>query len=132
MDLSFLKGSACDVESQDTYGVYQAHFSLILSGHSDRRWVAYSFDNNNIEDDEDEEDKNSKDDKCPLREDMMALDAEGYTDMPIFDPREYFLLTFRSQMDRILKEWTYLVRHIDRDVHAYVCRIPLSPSSNIS
>lgn len=130
-NLSFLKGGTSDVKGLEVYGIYRAHISLVISGPSDWRWVAYSFDSHDFDDEdsdvEDSEDDESEDGEsegndlqdgdCPFLEDPMAqVDANK----PIYNAREYFLLTFHNQMARVVEEWKYLVRRIERNIIAYV------------
>jgi len=131
-DVSFLNRSVSDVKGQETYGIYRAHISLVISGPSDWRWVAYCFDSHGFDDEDsdaedseddesedgDSEDNGLQDGDCPFLEDPMAqVDAN----QPIYDPREYFLLVFQSRITRIVEEWKFLVRWTERHISAYVC-----------
>ena len=94
--------------------MHQSHISLVMYGLSDRRWVAYAFDKNTF-DDKDLEDEIYSYEK--FHEDPIAkVDA----DLPIWDPREYFLLIFKTRMYQVLKEWRNLIRWIERSVDGYV------------
>lgn len=114
MDLSFLQTEALKSQGQK-YGIHHSHISLVMYGLSDRRWVAYAFDQNTFDD------KDLEDEIYPsenFHEDPITkVDA----DLPIWDPREYFLLTFKTRMCQVLKEWRNLVRWIERSIDGYVC-----------
>jgi len=134
-NVTFLKRRPSGVTGQEIYRIYRAHISLVLSGSSDRRWVAYCFDDDGFdgedddfeedEDDESEDDESedilphaSQDDNCPFVEDPLT---QTDANKPIWIAREYFVLAVQNQMARAVREWTYLVRWIERNINSYVC-----------
>lgn len=133
-DLSFLKKETSD-KAREIHGIYRAHISLVISGPSDWRWVAYGFDSHDF-DDEDSDVEDSEDDESegedfegndlqdgdsPFVEDPMA---EVDANKPIYNAREYFSLIFQTKMARALDEWKHLVRWVERNINAYVCGYP--------
>jgi hypothetical protein len=57
----------------------------------------------------------------PLR---LYVDANN----PIWNPREYFLIILENQMCRVVKEWEYVVRQLQRSVKQFVCSAFVSQS----
>ena len=100
--------------------------SLVIYGISDRRWVVYAFDNDDLRDNdlevEDLEDENPRYKLGYFQEDPIASDGKVDANLPIWNPREYFLLIFQVRMGRILQEWKRLVRWLERNVEEYVCQ----------
>ena len=118
IDLSFLQTEAQKWQGQKTYGIHQAHISLVIHGLNNRRWVTYTFDNNSF-DDKDLEDQT--DPYEGFQEDPIASNGGVDANLPIWDPREYFLLMFKTRMSQVLMEWRNLVLWIERCIEGYVC-----------
>jgi hypothetical protein len=125
-DVSFLKRRTSHVNSQEVYGIYRAHISLVISGSSDRRWVAYGFDSHDFDDEDDDEDNESEygDSEGNGLQDgdfLEDLMTGGDTNKPIYDAREHFLQASQKQISRRgVEEWKYITRWIERNVDAYV------------
>ena len=96
--------------------MHQSHISFVMYGLSDRRWVAYAFDKNTFDD------KDLEDDIYPYEKFQEDPIAKVDADLPIWDPREYFLLIFKTRMYQVLKEWRNLIRGLERSIEGYVCR----------
>lgn len=124
-DVSFLNGEASNVKGQKIYGLYEAQFSLVISGSSEQQWGAYSFGSHDFDDedsdvgdseddeseDEDSEGNDLQDGDSPFLEDPIAqLDANK----PIYNPREYFLVVFQHRMVQVVEEWNSTVRGTER------------------
>jgi len=117
IDLSFLQTDSKS-KSQEIRGIYRAHISLAIYGVSDIRWVAYAFDNNDFDDKEfDEEDSEDDGDHYKVfQEDPIASNGEFDANAPIWDSREYFLMIFQNRIAKVLTEWEYLVRWVERNI----------------
>jgi hypothetical protein len=102
-DLSFLELSSPDKNTVRKLGIFEAHFSFVVCGWRENRWVAYAFDNTGL-DDEDAYDR------------IFYDDAEH----PIWDPREYFLTAVEARVIRAADLWEALVRGIERRITKYV------------
>jgi hypothetical protein len=123
INLSFLQTETPKTKGQEIHGIYRAHISLAIYGVSQRRWVAYAFDNNDF-DDREFGDGDSEDEGYPYKgfqEDPIASDGKFDANVPIWDPRVYFLFIFQNRMGQVLQEWEYLVRWIERNIERYVC-----------
>jgi hypothetical protein len=125
IDLSFLKIHNTKANDNVKYGLYNARSSLAIHGSDDRRWVAFAFVDRDF-DCEDLEEEN-----CCYRgaqDDPIALDGEqdpNYpvvdANMPIWDPREYFLRIFEIRMAKVLREWENVVRVVGVAIERNVC-----------
>jgi len=124
-DLSFLELQPFGSQNQRNYGIHQAQISVSICGSDDQRWVAYSFVDTHFDD-------NNLDDEIfsyeGIQDDPIAcgkIDAN----LPIGDPREYFLMIFEIQSNQVRKEWEYLVRMVERGIMQSVrILLPLSLS----
>ena len=114
-DLSFL-----NTNSREKYGICKAQFSLVICGSNYRRWTGYTFVNGNFDGD--------KDLLEDVQEDPIALDSQlganitaADVHIPIWDPREHFLMIFKSRISHVLKEWETLVRMLQHCIEQNVC-----------
>lgn len=128
IDLSFL---GLEMRKTRGYRLHQAHFTLVIYGLNNLRWVAYAFENNHhderFEKDLEEEKENYSYDS--FHEDPIASDGRNGVDanQPIHDPREYFLLVFEARTSRMLREWEYVIGHFQHSIDAFVCRSKVTP-----
>lgn len=86
-----------------------------MYGLSDWRWVAYAFEKNTFDE------RDLEDETYPYENFQEDPIAKVDADLPIWDPREYFLLIFNTRMCQVLEEWRNLVRWIERSIEGYVC-----------
>lgn len=116
IDLSFLETD--ESHGGTTYGLYQAQFSVVIYGMNETRWTAYAFENNHFderfENDLEEEEYSSLD----FQEDPIAGELDA--NMPITNPRVYFLRIFRARISQILQFWGDVIGHIDDRVRDHV------------
>ena len=110
-DLSFLELSSPDKNTVRKLGIFEAHFSFVVCGWRENRWVAYAFDNTGL-DDEDAYDR--------LFEDSYDRIFYDDAEHPIWDPREYFLTVVEARVIRAADLWEALVRGIERRITKYV------------
>jgi hypothetical protein len=117
-DLSFLKIQTSRSEDQKKCGIYEAQISFVICGSDNWRWVAYAF----VDTDFNGEDLGDEVFSYEgVHEDPIASDAKLDANLPIGDPREYFLMIFEIRMAQVLKEWELLVRTVERSIKRYVC-----------
>jgi len=112
-----------ETTKSEVYGIYPTNISLTISGINDQQWVAYAF-NNNAFDDNDFDDEDLDDELCSsdgFHEDPIASNGAVDANLPVWNPRIYFLIIFEIRMHRALNEWTFLVRWIERHIGAQVC-----------
>jgi hypothetical protein len=114
-DLSFLNPN-----SRAKCGICKAQFSLVICGSNYRRWAGYVFLKGDFDGD--------KDFLEEVHEDPIALDGQLDTNItavdvhiPIWDPREHFLMMFKSRISHVLKEWEALVRMLQYCIEQNVC-----------
>jgi len=139
-DLSILSEDSPAFQEQPKPYLHSAHFSFRLIGTNRRNWTAYAFARGERDDlvpDPEEPDEDGElvdDDECdedddgtfaPQIEDLIASATELdmpviRADVPIFDPRVYFLVIFQHWAVRIAKEWTDVVDLLQRDIQNHV------------
>jgi hypothetical protein len=102
-DLSFLELSSPDKNTVPKLGMSEAHFSFVVCGWRENRWVAYAFDNTE-----------------PGDEGSYDRLFYGDAEPPIWDPREYFLTVVEARVIRAADSWEALVRGIERRITKYV------------
>lgn len=123
-DLSFLRTETAGSQHRKTYDImHSAHFSLVIHGQNNARWLAYSFENKHF--DERFEDDVQYDcysyDGPMIHEDPIVSDGTVDANLPIWDPREYFLRVFKARMSQIVRYWELLVWYIEPIIICYVC-----------
>lgn len=121
-DLSFLQAETPRSRRRKTFVAHQAHFSLTIYGFNDWRWVAYAFDNNHFDDERFEHDlKEETFSSVGFQEEPIIAGTLHDANMPILDPREYFLRVTQSRLRQVLNYWQDIVSHIKRNIDEYVC-----------
>lgn len=113
-DLSFLE--ILDRKSPDApiHGMRQSHFTLFICGWENRRWTGCSFvDNRDEETLEEDVDPIGGVYQDPIIDIPIA-------DIPIWDPREYYLMALKTRLTMVLHEWTPLIRTLQRSISKYV------------
>jgi hypothetical protein len=101
-DLSFLELSSPDKNTVRKLGIFEAHFSFVVCGGRENRWVAYVFDNTESDDE------------------SSYGRIFGDAELPIWDPREYFLTVVAARVIRAADLWEALIRGIERRITKYV------------
>lgn len=121
-DLSFLEIGANTPEAM-VYGFRETHFTMVICGLENRRWTGYSF----VDSRDDDEDLEQQ--VAPYEGIHRDPISDGILDanMPIGDPREYFLVILKIRFGKCLKEWKSLIRPIECSIKQYVSP-PLPPS----
>ena len=117
IDLEFLQIEPQDSQNPRHYGIHEAQISFALCGPDDGRWVGYAFVDTEFDGEDLTEDNFSYE---GIHEDPIALDKMD-ANLPIWDPREYFLMIVEIRMAQVMKEWEYLVRTVERSITRYVC-----------
>ncbi|TVY59342.1 hypothetical protein LCER1_G000736 [Lachnellula cervina] len=108
-DLSFLQldnPKSQDQESNKVWGMYEAHFSCVITGSDEWRWVGYSFVDAEIDGflhESSEED---------LSFDPIAS-GRLEANLPIWRPREYWLRVFEIRIEQVRIELEYLIYKVD-------------------
>jgi hypothetical protein len=110
-----LELSSPDKNTVRKLGIFEAHFSFVVCGWRENRWVAYAFDNTEPGDE-------GSYDRLFYGDDEVSYDRifYGYAEHPIWDPREYFLTVVEARVIRAADSWEALVRGIERRITKYV------------
>jgi hypothetical protein len=134
IDVSFLNSDVKPVQegnnnnNNNKYGIYGARFSLLMCGPDHFRWTGFAFVDRNSHSDMGE----SSEDDCEFEDDLTVSpdpiasppEAQNFgivdANLPIHDPREYFLLTCENRIAGIMKEWRNVVRWVERNVGNHV------------
>lgn len=113
-DLSFLKSQKNNLHH---YRIREAQISFVIVGSDNYRWDGYCFAF-------DEEEDLLDEDSHPIRkDDPISWDGKICrcdANIPIWDPRKYFLAVFESRISQILAEFERLVRMIAKSINQYV------------
>jgi hypothetical protein len=118
-DLSFLKIQTTKPQDEIKYRLHKAQVSFVICGVDHSRWVGYAF----VKDDFGSELEDIEDDDFSYEGFHRDPITQGKFDanLPIWDPRAYFLTVLEIWTVQVLKEWTYLVRTVERSINEYVC-----------
>jgi hypothetical protein len=122
-DLSFLRIQPPKSQDQREYGMHEAQISVVICGSDNWRWAGYAFIDTSFESEDLGDGIFSYED---VHEDPIASNSELHADLPIWDPREYFLTILEIRVTQVRKELEYLVRAVERSVKQNVCWLPLS------
>ncbi|KAF2489385.1 hypothetical protein BU16DRAFT_180672 [Lophium mytilinum] len=119
-DLSFLSvpASKSKPKPEPNYGIYKSRFSLVICGSENRRWIGYAFVDQHIDDEDLEEEDCSYEE---FQEDPILSDGSD-ANLPIWDPREYFLMTLEIHVRKILGEWENAVYTVKGKINEYQSR----------
>ncbi len=121
--LSFLAGhsipSRTSTSNQSDY-LCQGQISCVVSGIDKHKWIAYLLADTYLDSGEQSFVEYLHDDYVEggLRRDPLTngiCDAE----MPIWDPREYFLKVLEIQSTKVRQEWVNLVDSLQRMIREY-------------
>jgi hypothetical protein len=108
MDLSFL-----EIQDQKKFIMHEAQITFLICGSDDQRWAAYAFDDTHFDEDYFGDGTFSYE---GIQDDPIArgkIDAN----LPIGDPREYFLMIFDIRLTQVREEWKYLVRRVELSIN---------------
>jgi hypothetical protein len=117
-DLSFLDTETYRPQDQKSYGIYEAHISIVICGSENTRWVAYAFVDRYCNTEELENELSSE----GLHVDPIAGGEELDSDLPVWNPREYFLIIVELRLGQVLREWQNVVRRVERSIKKYASR----------
>lgn len=123
--LSFLERSRPTFEEGGNLDcLHESQWSCIVTGFNNTVWSVYGFTDTYFYDTDDEFDRVSVNyyQRCLEDEDRMEYDPIIGSDanLPIQDPREYFVATLLSCMNHILEEWNNIITRLERKMCYYV------------
>ena len=108
---------ALEHTTERCHGIFEAHFSFVIYGAHEQRWVAYAFDNTEF----DGEELLNKIFPCEgVHADPIVSDDDTDAERPIWDPRLYFLKVVRARLAQAATEWDALFWAIERRIVQYV------------
>lgn len=122
IDLCFLKVPHMPSLGEGDIGLQQAHFSFIISGKDNGRWLGCAFADTLLDDEtllEHSKSLPSPHMFDPISDFHIEPKLDGFD-----DPREYFLEILNYQSTRVMREWRSIVRTLARAVTVYVRSIP--------
>jgi hypothetical protein len=103
-------------------------FSLVICGTDNQHYVGYAFVDRDFENPD--EDLDSSDFQYKgVNEDPIASDCGDdimNANLPIWDPRAYYLSVLDIRMAKILKEWRGLAWRISRRIDHFVSSLGVS------
>ncbi|ORY16285.1 hypothetical protein BCR34DRAFT_557542 [Clohesyomyces aquaticus] len=104
------------------WGVRHTQFSLVVTGKDNSSWIAYAFASTGNEEDD-------LDGRCEeflydgqFHSDPIFEDGSTDANLPIWDPREYFLRAVENRLNRISSEWSLLIDVLEKSVKRYRAR----------
>jgi hypothetical protein len=102
------------------YVLTEACFSLVICGTDHQHWVGYAFVDRHFDEDEDLDESLFPYKGC--HEDPIVSDCgEDILDanLPIWDPRRYFLVILKFRIANVLKEWTGTALILGTSIDSY-------------
>jgi hypothetical protein len=115
-DLSFLKLSTPECQHDGKEGIHEAQISFVVCGPYDGQWVAYAFVDTKFDGDDVEDDEFSYE---GFQEDPIS-NGELDANVPIRNPRLYFLSVCKVRTAQVLREWQQIVRTVERSIRQHV------------
>jgi hypothetical protein len=111
---------------EDQLEIEQAQISVVLCGTSETRYTVYCFEDNDL--DEDREMGDDEFSEVGFQADQVAK-CEIDANSPIWNPREYFLVTLLERIKQVGREWARIVQVVDSAFDGLSCGRPFSASS---
>lgn len=121
-DLSFLEIETPKAPEGRNHGIFEAHFTLVICGSHEGQWNAYAFDDNEFEG----EDLCEKLSACegfhpdPIASCLPSSDNDTDANLPIWNPREYFLKVVANRTAAASEAWDSLIRATARSIKKHV------------
>ncbi|KAH4818761.1 hypothetical protein HBH61_036980 [Parastagonospora nodorum] len=117
-DLSFLSQALPSTFNEEPLELIQAQISIVLCGTSETRYTVYCFEDNDHDDDREMGDDEFSEDG--FQADQIAK-GEIDANQPIWNPREYILVTLLERITQVAKEWARVVHVIDSASARFAC-----------
>jgi hypothetical protein len=115
-DLSFLKLDTSESQNLDpngVWGIFETQVSCVVTGSDFRRWIGYGFADTDI-------DGHLTDlSKVDSSYDPIAA-GKLKAHIPIWRPQEYWLKIFKIRIEKVGREWEYLIYKMELGVNQYV------------
>lgn len=102
--------------------MFESRFSVVICGSSEKQWAVYAFDD--TESDGDDLYEKMIGASPPLHVDPIVSCLDGDepidADLPIWNPRRYFLLAVANRITRAANGWMTLMTTVERSIKDYV------------
>lgn len=114
LDMSFLVKILQPFFGEETPVLEQAQISVVLCGTSERRYTVYCFEDNDLDEDREMGDDEFSEEGVQVDQ-VVKGDTENVVDanLPMWNPREYFLVILFERVKQINVEWAQIVQIID-------------------
>lgn len=123
IDLTFMMEFLPDLRDDYVRVLYPEQISVTICGTSETSYIVYCFHDNEFDEDRElGEYEPSMGDFIP---DQIFNAKEDLQDanMPIWNPREYFLMTLASRIKQVVEEWTRLIQTIDTAFGEFISQL---------
>ncbi|KAH7156631.1 hypothetical protein EDB81DRAFT_880940 [Dactylonectria macrodidyma] len=123
--LAFLKKCKADLEEDDGLDyLHESQWSCVVTGFNNSVWSAYGFTDTYFYEADDQFDRSSTNHyaRCMKEEEVVYWDPIIGADanLPVMDPREYFVATLRNCTKGIIEEWTNTITRLERKMGYYI------------
>ncbi|KAF2493129.1 hypothetical protein BU16DRAFT_563306 [Lophium mytilinum] len=109
IDLSFLSNQTSNLEKEPPYGIYKARSSFMICGSNDRHWTGYAFVDRDMEDEE----------ESTYNGLVQNRITGSPSNVPVWDPREYFLIVLDENLLKVQNEWEDVVFKVAQGIESH-------------
>ncbi|KAK7431000.1 hypothetical protein QQZ08_002530 [Neonectria magnoliae] len=131
-DLSFLRRrSRDDAPILDVDYLCEAQTTVLVTGLSPWRWVAYCFVDTYFEHEDNREGVNFYDTTREVEDGHVLFQPDPFTagnteaSRPRLDAREYYVTVFKTRLDQTKDEWDGMVSNMRSRIHSYIKSCPI-------
>jgi hypothetical protein len=101
--------------------MFESRFSVVICGSSEKQWAVYAFDDTYSDGDDLEEKMSGAFQTFHADPIVSCLGGDDVdADLPIWDPRRYFLLSVANRITGAANGWMTLMRTVERSIKDYV------------
>ncbi|KAJ4212433.1 hypothetical protein NW759_011820 [Fusarium solani] len=111
----------------------EAQTTVLISGSDPWRWVGYCFVDTYFESEDKRESVDAYDEEVEIDDESHVLfrpdpftTAESDANLPILNPREYFLIVLESRLRQARDEWHTLATHMGDIINEYINTCPIT------
>ncbi|KAH7155824.1 hypothetical protein B0J13DRAFT_604747 [Dactylonectria estremocensis] len=123
--LAFLKKCKTGLKEDDALDyLHESQWSCVVTGFNNSVWSAHGFTDTYFYEADDQFDRSSTNHyaRCMDEEEVIYWDPIIGSDanLPVMDPREYFVATLRNCTKGIIEEWTNIITRLERMMGYYI------------
>ncbi|KAI8669666.1 hypothetical protein NCS57_00782300 [Fusarium keratoplasticum] len=107
--------------------------TVLISGSDPWRWVAYCFVDTYFESEDKRESVDAYDEEVEIDDESHVLfrpdpftTAESDANLPVLNPREYFLIVLESRLRQARDEWHTLATNMGDSINEYINTCPIT------